>query len=223
MSEWLRLREVVETARRLKKLRITDLYNARKLYTLYRVRPYTLLPYSRLTHIYDLAVSVEVDGAVVECGVFNGGSGALLAKASGRDTWLFDSWEGMPDPSERDVNVRGLPAARGRRHGSLDKVVRIIRDLHPEGRVCTVPGWFDESLPRHKSTIGPIALLHLDCDWYESVKTCLEHLLPQVSKGGYVIFDDYGVWEGARQAAHEHFHPSEFRYLDDESAYVRVT
>jgi O-methyltransferase len=66
-----------------------------------------------------------------------------------------------------------------------------------------VKGLFQETLPA--VTVSPIALLHIDGDWYESVKTCLDNLYDKVSPGGIIQFDDYGYWKGARKAVDEFF------------------
>lgn len=66
-----------------------------------------------------------------------------------------------------------------------------------------VKGWFQDSLPRTSKEIKEIALLRLDGDWYESTKICLENLYPKVVRGGYIIFDDYGCWEGCKIATDE--------------------
>jgi O-methyltransferase len=70
-----------------------------------------------------------------------------------------------------------------------------------EARVHLVPGLFEETLVR--TDTGPIELLHLDGDWYESTRVCLEVLYDRVVPGGYVVIDDYGFWPGARQATDE--------------------
>lgn len=66
-----------------------------------------------------------------------------------------------------------------------------------------VKGWFNDTLPIHKNDIGKIALLHLDCDWYESVKICLEELYDSVIEGGFIFIDDYGHWRGCKKAVDE--------------------
>jgi O-methyltransferase len=68
-------------------------------------------------------------------------------------------------------------------------------------RVHLVKGWFADTLPKRE--IVPIALLHLDCDLYESVKLCLEQLYDDVIKGGCIVIDDYGCWEGCQKAVNE--------------------
>ncbi len=68
-------------------------------------------------------------------------------------------------------------------------------------RVHMVKGWFTDTIPI--SEVGAIALLHLDCDLYESVKFCLEHLYDNVIEGGYIVIDDYGYWSGCKAAVDE--------------------
>ena len=62
-------------------------------------------------------------------------------------------------------------------------------------------GLFQDTLP--SSRIARIALLHIDGDWYESVRTSLEYLYDKVVPGGIIQFDDYGYWKGARKAIDE--------------------
>ena len=68
-------------------------------------------------------------------------------------------------------------------------------------RVNIIPGWFHETFPA--VTIPKIAVLHIDVDWYESVKLCLEKFYDNVQLGGYVVFDDYNDWQGCKLAADE--------------------
>jgi hypothetical protein len=66
-----------------------------------------------------------------------------------------------------------------------------------------IKGWFNDTLSAHKERIGKIALLHLDGDWYESVKVCLDELYDSVIQGGFIVIDDYGHWQGCRKATDE--------------------
>ncbi len=159
----------------------------------------------------------DVPGAFVECGVARGGVAALLGARAResrlpRETWLFDSFAGLPEPTFKD----GAPAVRfahNRGDGRLDPIGECVGTLDevkaflfgscqlPEERVHIVQGWFQETLPSYHG--GPIALLHVDGDWYESVRVCLDTLWPSVARGGFVVLDDYGHWEGARLAMRE--------------------
>ena len=69
--------------------------------------------------------------------------------------------------------------------------------------VIIVKGWFQDTLILNQIRIGPIALLRIDGDWYESTKVCLECLFDNVANGGYVIIDDYGFFPGCRKAVDE--------------------
>jgi hypothetical protein len=64
-----------------------------------------------------------------------------------------------------------------------------------------VKGSVEETLPVHSP--GPLALLRLDTDWYESTRHELEHLYARVPSGGVLIIDDYATWQGARKAVDE--------------------
>jgi hypothetical protein len=66
-----------------------------------------------------------------------------------------------------------------------------------------VKGWFDRTLAAHRERVGPIAVLRIDCDWYASVKCCLENLYDQVSPGGFIVLDDYYTYDGCTLAVHE--------------------
>lgn len=180
----------------------------------------TLVSYDRLLNTYELATRVEEEGlpgTFVECGVWRGGVGGLLglvAQRSGRVTHLFDSFQGLPAPTGRD-GKRGLETGSSRLDGALqpigvydaslddvsDFLFRKLR-LRPD-KVLLHEGWFQETVPAAWNEVGPIALLRIDADWYESVRVCLEGLYGRTIPGGYVILDDYGSYPGCRDAFHE--------------------
>jgi hypothetical protein len=182
------------------------------------VMPYSLVGTGGLEATYDAVASIEegsITGALVECGVAQGGSAALMATTSAtygkhRPVWLFDSYEGLPDPTAEDFvegktgrHVRPLP--RGSCLGTYEEVDALLfskfhldrRDIH------MVKGWFQDTLVEQREAIGAIALLRIDGDWYDSVKCCLEALYDQVVAAGYVIIDDYSSCYGAQRAVDE--------------------
>lgn len=177
-----------------------------ELRLLQTVRPFTMISLPRLRTLYRLANRVlneGVAGALVECGTWNGGSGAILAKVGARDSreiWLFDSFEGLPPPN----SVDGREARRwvGECLGQEEQVARVLGRVHanPE-RVHIVKGWFNDTL--HESGTGRIALLHVDADWYESTRLVLGAFYDRVATGGFLVVDDYGVWPGCRRAVDE--------------------
>jgi hypothetical protein len=155
-----------------------------------------------------LAEDVErrgVPGDIIDCGVWNGGSTILLASgAPSRDVWAFDSFQGLPKPTESDPNYAHEWV--GKVVGSETKLRKGFRDYGLDNPLHVVKGWFDETLPDQADNIDRIALLHIDADWYESVRIVLETLYSKVSPGGWIAVDDYHVWRGAREAV------DEFRY-----------
>jgi O-methyltransferase len=180
----------------------------RMMRTVYKVREYTAVLVPRLVALYRLSEEVNrkaLPGDFVECGVYNGGSAAIMASfcdktSPARNVWLFDSFEGLPKPTEKD----GGRAAgyEGWCHGDLAKLTRVFQIMDiPEDRVRVVKGWFQETFPTVE--IPQIAILHIDADWYESVKLCLEKFYDSVQPGGYIVLDDYGAWEGCRIATDE--------------------
>ena len=186
-------------------------------------RPYTMTSLERMASLHDAARYVAINnipGALVECGVWRGGSAMNMAMtilgcgASPRDLWLFDTYSGMTKPSERDVDVYGRTATakfekmtQGERKwldASVDDVRENMRSTgYPVERVHLIEGMVEETIPSRAPE--QIALLRLDTDWFDSTKHELEHLFPRLTAGGVLILDDYGHWQGARQATDEYF------------------
>ena len=159
--------------------------NMQKIKLIFVVKPYTMLSYPRLSMLYDLAFHLEerkINGSFVECGVWNGGSAGIVAAVAkhnkNRHVWLFDSWGGLPEPSERDISYNLESGRKGMALGFEERVIELIfKKLKLDSkRIHLVKGWFIDTLSIHKKDMGTIALLHLDCDWHESIKLCLEQL-----------------------------------------------
>jgi tetratricopeptide (TPR) repeat protein/predicted O-methyltransferase YrrM len=180
------------------------------------VRPYTMLSEARLYSLFALTkrICVEnVPGNIIECGVAGGGSTALMAAVIQRYTkqprWLFafDSFEGMPTPTLEDKHG-GIPAeATGWGTGTCAAPEASVREICTQLGVSqivkTVKGYFQDTLPRMRNMVGMVSLLHMDGDWYESTQVILQNLYDRVVSNGLIQVDDYGFWEGCRQAVHE--------------------
>jgi O-methyltransferase len=193
------------------------------------VSPYTMTTPVALAALADATryvASARIPGAIVECGVWRGGSMmavALTLLAVDRDDvdlYLMDTFEGMPSPTARDVHWSGEPAeallagepesdtSQLWARASLDEVTASMAQTgYPSPRVRYVRGLVEETVPDQAP--DRIALLRLDTDWYESSKHELAHLYPRLSAGGILIIDDYGWWRGQREATDEYFraHP----------------
>lgn len=199
----------------LKHIPMRDYWQINKLSLFLKVNEYTTLSYARLDKLYEIASALEkrkITGSFVECGVWNGGSAGVISSVSEkfnsrRPIWLFDSFQGLPRPTGYDVNQSGELGKKGMALGSVEKVNELLfKKLKLEKEsIHIVEGWFEETIPKYKQDIGKIALLHLDCDWYKSVKFCLEQLYYSVLNGGFIIIDDYGYWKGCKKAVDEFF------------------
>jgi hypothetical protein len=157
-----------------------------------------------------------VPGDYVECGVWRGGSSMLAAltfAASGdrdRRFHLYDTFEGMPEPTADDGAVARREWARHQRadhnewcYGPLDDVrANMLSTGLPDERLRLVQGKVEETIPAEAP--DRIALLRLDTDWYSSTRHELVHLMPRLEPGGVLILDDYGHWQGARKAVDDY-------------------
>lgn len=208
-----------------KELFFHDLFDFTKIRLFLRVFPaYAMNEYARLSNAYELAREMEEqkkEGAFVECGVWKGGSIGVMAYAahqanSGRKIWLFDSFEGLPEPTRHDGKMAEEYASQ-KASGKLEPIAKCVAPLEDVERlffsilrfrrenIVIQKGWFQDTIPFIKDQIGAIAILRIDADWYESTRFVLEHLYDHVISGGYIILDDYGYWEGCRKAVHEFF------------------
>ncbi|HEY0633248.1 MAG TPA: TylF/MycF/NovP-related O-methyltransferase [Thermoleophilaceae bacterium] len=192
--------------------------------------PYTMTGVQRLEATVNAVrhcVKREIPGDFAECGVWRGGSVLamiLVLQEMGvddRDIHLFDTFEGMTEPTEHDVSRIDPPAledwnaARERDERPWSELfgedvfdehsVRetVLSTGYPEERIHIVKGPVEETIPEHAPE--RLALLRLDTDWYESTRHELHHLYPRLREGGVLIIDDYGHWQGARRAVDEYF------------------
>ena len=171
------------------------------------VQPYTMLPTARLDALARLVREAPADGAIVQCGAWNGGSAALLADAvrPRRDVWLFDSFQGLPAPGSRDgakAHQKYDRVGPGWCGGDAAKVQEVFAAIHwPEELLHIVPGWLEDTLATVDT--GPIAVLHIDVDFYAATKLVLQSFVDLMVTGGFLVVDDYGHWEGARRACDE--------------------
>jgi len=142
----------------------------------------------------------KIQGAVVECGVLDGGTAALMAYATrqlSRPVHLFDAWEGLPETVEKDGE--GSEKWVGQVVGSPKRVAEIMSkmSISPE-RIKIHHGWFEDTF--RDVTIDKIALLHIDCDFYEPTALCLRRWWPYICSGGFIQFDDYQIFRGGTKA-----------------------
>lgn len=188
-----------------------------------KVRPFTMTSPERVAA---LCRSVEyvtdrgIAGAIVECGVWRGGSMMAVALAllrlgaATRQLYLFDTFAGMTTPGPMDIDVNGTPAAAlllaPTEYGNQVRAVASSQEVHrnlaktgyPRELIHYVVGDVQETLPQ--CAPEEVAILRLDTDWHASTYHELAHLFPRLVSNGILILDDYGHWQGARQAVDEY-------------------
>lgn len=125
-----------------------------------------------------------------------------------RRVHLFDSFEGLPDPGEHDKQFLVSGVTAGISACSLAAVENHMSEWSiPPELLLYHPGWFHETIPQAAAAMVAestrIAVLRLDADLYESTKICLEYLYPLVSRGGWIIVDDFAL-AGCRKACDEY-------------------
>jgi hypothetical protein len=172
----------------------------------------------------------NIVGDFVECGVWRGGSVmamAMKSKSLGnseRKIWLYDTFEGMTQPNEKDFLIENSILANSltldlksnskldsdyiggiTAFASLEDVTKGLSSSgYPVKNFKIVKGDVSRTL-LHCEVPEQISLLRLDTDFYESTKISLEILWPKLVQGGILILDDYDFWGGARQAVDEFF------------------
>lgn len=188
-----------------------DLLQCHKDWIDRKVKDYTLSTPHTLYGTAAIAGKVlidEISGALVECGVWKGAHPAIMSYMArycnqhGRIIYLFDSFEGLPKSTSDDPGMEHIPS--GELAVPLKEVRKYMTEVcaAEEGTLRFIKGWFEDTVPEKAKKIGPIALLRLDGDLYESTKVCMEHLYPKVSPGGFVIIDDWQL-SGVRKAVCE--------------------
>lgn len=173
--------------------------------------------------------AMGVPGALIEAGVARGGSAIVLAAArcTSRHVYLYDTFEGIPAPSQKDgaaaqqryevIRSGRAEGRRGQLYYGYDKDLQrsvanaLQRFGFPpeESQIHLVKGFYQDTLYPPET----VALAHLDCDWYESVKTCLERITPALAPGGVLVVDDYDYWAGCRRAVDEFFEDKQDQFL----------
>jgi O-methyltransferase len=195
------------------------------------VAPFTMTSPERIAALVEAVryvVRHRIPGDIVECGVWRGGSmmavaRTLLELGADRRLQLFDTFDGMPPPTAVDRDQSGasaaaLLAASDRATSSvwarspLDDVRRnLLATGYPADRVRFVVGRVEDTLPEQAPE--SIAIFRLDTDWYASTRHELVHLFPRLAVGGVLLIDDYGHWQGARQAVDEYLAETGARLL----------
>lgn len=161
--------------------------------------------------------TLEVDGDYCEFGVAAGATATLVAnelRDSNKLLWLFDSFEGLPEPTEKDFlindfwNLGSIEAYQGTMKYPADTVRCKLSSIgFPEGRVRIIAGFIEETIEQSPLP-EMVSLAFVDFDFYKPILTALNFLAGHLSDGGHIIVDDYGDFSAGAQAAVDEFYES---------------
>ena len=168
-------------------------------------RANTLVDVVRCYELWDLVHNLStVPGAILEVGVWRGGTGAILASALARTKpdqtiYLCDTFRGVVKAGRHDATYRGGEHA----NTSLDHVRDLLGSLALRNAVL-LEGTFPEDTAT-RIPGGPIALCHIDVDVYQSAKDTVNWVEGRLARGGALVFDDYGfpTCVGVTRLVHE--------------------
>lgn len=219
------LKSIIKKYLKKKSLKVTQISDITDLEWSYinKVLPFTMTNEERLVSLIrscEYILKNNIQGSFVECGVWKGGSSLLIAdflsknNAEDRKLYMYDTFEGMSAPTENDRQYDGQLAEDMLNRGevicysSFEEVVNTMKKSSFTNYEM-IKGKVEDTIPQ--TLPEKIALLRLDTDWYESTKHELIHLFPLVEKGGIVIIDDYGWWEGAKKAVDEYINENNLK------------
>lgn len=208
-----------------------------------RMEKLTYLPRQRLASLSSTCNAIEnsqLPGIFIEAGCALGGSSILIAalKDKKRPLFIYDVFGVIPPPTEEDtkeVHERYQAIVQGSSQGiggnkyygyeeNLYEVVRSnFRDFGIDCEnqsVSLIRGLVQETMNINQ----PVAFAHVDVDWYDPVKTCLERIFPNLVSGGCIILDDYHDWGGCRKATDEFLSAVVGQFsLDDSTGSMKIT
>lgn len=178
----------------------------------------------------------QTPGIYVEAGCALGGSAVLIGKLKPPNTplYIYDVFGMIPAPSERDgadAHARYAEIANGKSSGLgghqyygymnnlKDVVVKNLESFDldlDEQNIQLFSGLFQDTLILEE----PVAFAHIDCDWYDSVKTCINRIVPRMKLGAAIVFDDYNSYSGCKLAVDELLSEGNFTIFTQERSIV---
>jgi hypothetical protein len=167
-----------------------------------------------LSILHCLNLSLKNDGDICEFGVAQGSTSALMAneihERTTKNIWLFDSFEGLPKPTEKDLlkddifNLGSMEAYQGTMACGLDMVSARLKAINfPKNRVKVVAGFIEQTI-NYSNLPEKVCFAYVDFDFYEPIKIALAFLINHMDKGSYIVVDDYDWFStGAKTAVDE--------------------
>jgi len=215
------------TSARTEEQMLPDIYSNKNFVKIMNeCKEFTMTSTERMFGLFtavEYIIKNNIHGDIVECGVWRGGSSMIIAKTlmlhnqTNRKIYMYDTYEGMSEPTEHDVDFTGRDANNtfnqivdeaGKPvwcYADLDDVTaNMKRTNYPLENIIFVKGKVEETIPNTLPQ-ADIALLRLDTDWFESTYHEFIHLYPKLVDNGVLLIDDYGHWQGAREATDRYF------------------
>ena len=175
---------------------------------------HTMIGLKRLDNLQSCVEDIlarNTPGDFIETGVWRGGAlifmRAILKAydVRGRRVWGADSFKGLPAPraGQYQADAGDTLSTFAELSVSLEEVKSNFAAYGLlDEQVGFLQGWFEDTLPL--APIEQLSLIRLDADMYESTILALENLYPKLSRGGYLIVDDYGAGAACRRAVHDY-------------------
>jgi hypothetical protein len=209
----------------------------RDLISVIKSRRITYLSDTKLASLASTCIAIEeagLPGIFLEAGCALGGSAILIAslKNQTRPLFVYDVFEMIPPPTQEDtpdVHERYRTIVEGKSegidgdtyYGYVDNLYEaVLSNFNSFGINCgeqsisLVKGLLQDTMKIDQ----PVALAHIDVDWYEPVITCLKRVFPNLVVGGSIILDDYHDWGGCRKATDEFLREVTGQFVMDDSA-----
>ncbi|NBX98218.1 macrocin O-methyltransferase [bacterium] len=198
------------------------------------VSPFSITSIERIQKLYDELEHIRInniDGDLVECGVYKGGNILGMMEYCqffniNKTIWAYDTFSGMTKPEDIDIDHNNIKAIdQFENIKCLETLENVKKNLSRSqynntkyiiGDVCNTLQ-IEENIPKS------IALLRLDTDWFESTMCELKVLFPRLSNNGSLIIDDYGHWNGCKEAVDLYFSnsPYVFEKIDYTVLFIR--
>jgi O-methyltransferase len=200
------------------------------------LQPYTKSLPIRMTLMFDALKTIDAEnvaGDVVECGVWRGGN-IIMARmlCPTRRCWLYDTFDGMPQPGAADgIRAKEKYFSKTRAFSrkwdciSVEEVRSCLAETATldDALLRFVPGLVEKTLCDPVNIPAQIAILRLDMDWQAPTRVALERLYDRLQPGGFLIVDDYGMYQGCRDAVDRYFAGRPFvpNYIDQHAIWYR--
>lgn len=164
--------------------------------------------------IYYLHKAIKLDGDVCEFGCANGATSALLANElhkTKKRLWLYDSFEGLSKPTKEDTLINDMfnLGSMKKYQGTMSYTQKEVRDRLKETKynmdhVQIIEGFIDKTI-KDNNIPESISFSYIDFDLYKPIAETLQVLEYRITKGGYIIVDDYGFFSSGVKLAVDNF------------------